>query len=430
MNLFTYFFTPLLRERIGFCLSVMIVCLCLSLIEAWAYDPEFERIVPDVRGLTVDKARSLLNARGIKNLEIHDESTSLKPKGTISNQQPNPGDALNITRPLQVWVSQPPETPETDIQVIKPIILPRTPPPREPPVPSPPNAIISPEKIVVHQGETALFKSRSTPREGISETWTGPGNQQGAGTNFEVRTESLEPGSYVVALTVTNKQEQRARARATLVVTEAPMPPQQPGGSRDSGIEETQHNYGARITSDTQEARQSQPVTFTAELIPGRSGARFQFHFGDGNHVETRDATVTHAYKTAGTFEAFVQVLSGHSEVIAESDHIEIVVHGALVRQGGGEPTPPQPSSPDYTWLWIGIMILGVIGAGYVLVSKIGKPRLRLELKGDAGTQYMEGDVSRLVGPELCLVPVSDIGEQVVTEDRKPFVREERWENE
>jgi hypothetical protein len=231
---------------------------------------------------------------------------------------------------------------------------------------------------------------------------------------------------------VTNQREQRARARAILVVTAKPVPPGQPGGSGDAGTDEP-HEYRARIDSDTQEARQSQPVTFTAELIPGRRDARFRFHFGDGTSEETRAGYATHAYEAGGTFEAYVDVLGRGDEVIAESNHIAIAIHESASPGGGGTPPPP----PNHTWLWTGIALLAGIGAGYLLFARRKETvdtgtahRFRAVPRSDMGSQNMDGGTARIVGSEICFEPITDIGKQELTVQQEPFIREERWENE
>jgi hypothetical protein len=299
------------------------------------------------------------------------------------------------------------------------------------PTPEPLQAVIVPEQLTVHQGEPARFESRSTPREGLSESWSGPENQQAAGSSFEVRTEDLAPGRYGVSLSVTNSREQRARARAILVVTAKPVPPEQPGGNGDAGTDEP-HEYSARIATDTQQARQSQPVTFTVELIPGRRDARFRFHFGDGTSEETRAGYATHAYEAGGTFEAYVDVLGRGDEVIAESNHIAIAIHESASPGGGGTPPPP----PNHTWLWTGIALLAGIGAGYLLFARRKEtvdtgtaPRFRAVPKSDKGIQDIDGGTLQTMGPEVSFAPVADIGLQEITTGQEPVIREERWEN-
>lgn len=298
------------------------------------------------------------------------------------------------------------------------------------PTPEPLHAVIIPEQLTVQQGEPALFESRSTPREGLSESWSGPENQQAAGSSFEVRTVELEPGRYGVSLAVTNNRDQHARARAVLVVTPKPVPPGQPGGDGDGGAEEPRREYRAGIDSDTREARQSRPVTFAAKLTPERRDARFRFHFGDGASEDTQAGSATHAYDTAGTFEAFVEVLGRRGEVIAESNHIEIEIHGAVEPLGDGGPPHPRP---DYTWLWIGVALVSGIGAGYLLFARRKEtaetgttPRLRAAPRSDIGAQDIEGEASRLMGPEVGFVAVAGSGTQEITTGPEPVVGEER----
>ena len=568
MNGFAYYFKPISRERIGRCLFFIIICLCLLPAKAHAFDPEFEIIVPDVRGLKVEKAREILNGKGIKNPDINYESQSRKPKDTISRQEPNPGDALNITKPLKLWVSHPPET---NIQVIKSFVLTQTPTTHQTPTastaPSPtPDAVkpnqpqpeggnniiepvvnffknllisqlekepprqilhaeITPKIREVRQGETAHFVSRTVPPSGIRKVWHAPQNLQATGEDFYVSTVGLKPDSYQVTLTVTDDNRQSTQASATLVVkAPEPHPPAvrepltanihvlksivrkgesaifkslskprecireewhgpfdqlgtgdrfkvetdklEPGNYLVSlevtncnhqqstararfkvkSTEEHPLKFSARIIADKEKVRQSEPVTFTAKLTPERDEVFYRFYFGDGTesdllkHPETR---VTHKYNAVNTYEVFVKVLGRNERKIAESSHAFVVVSKMpQLPPPSPTPSPPVPSIPpppphNHTWLWIVISLFGGIGAG-ILISKMVKhwppidPKkgFRVEPRPDAGSQEITGDMPRLVGTEICLVPISDMGEQVVIEDQKPFVREEKWENE
>lgn len=296
------------------------------------------------------------------------------------------------------------------------------------PTPERPHAVIIPEQLTVEQGKPARFESGSTPREGLNEVWIGPGDQRGKGPSFEVRTEDLAPDTYEVKLVVTKRGEHGVHASAKLVVTEAPAPPQPPGGGGDGGTDEPQE-YSARIDSDTQEARQSQPVTFTAKLIPGRSGVRFRFHFGDDTSEETRIGSATHVYEKTGTFEAFAEVLDRRGGHITESNHISIEVIGGTVSQGDGG------VHPDYIWIWTAIALLGGIGAGYLLFARrketidTGKgqaPSFDAIPKSDAGVQDIAGETSRTLDAEVSFAPVADSGEQEITTEQEPIIRGER----
>lgn len=405
-------------KPVSTCSLLIVILLCLAPMHALALDPEFGRIVPDVQGMTVEHATAVLEKMGL-GIEVAGRIRSMTSTGTIIRQSPGKGAETTIGTKVNVWVAQRSRPTRPDQ-------------PPQPPTPDPLHAEIHPPTREVQQGEPALFESRSTPREGIRETWTGPGNQQGTGASFEIGTEGLEPGSYGVGLMVTNQREQRVRARAVLVVTAKSVPPVQPGGSGDAGTVEPQPEYSARIDSDTQEARQSQPVAFTTELIPGRRDARFRFHFGDGTSEETRTGHATHVYEKTGTFEAFVEVLDRRGGGIIESNHISIEVIGGTASPGDGG------HHPDYTWLWIGTALLGGIGAGYLLFARRKEtvdtgagpaPCFRAVPRSDAGTQYIDGDPSRMLGPEIGFVAVADSGMQEITTGQEPIIREERWEN-
>jgi hypothetical protein len=49
--------------------------------------------------------------------------------------------------------------------------------------------------------------------------------------------------------------------------------------------------------------------------------------------------------------------------------------------------------------------------------------------RSDAGTQYIDGEPSKMLGPEIGFVAVADSGMQEIITGQGPIIREERWEN-
>jgi hypothetical protein len=421
------------KPMTAFCLLFMVLCQCLLPANAPAVDPEFARVVPDLYGKTVAQAGEILENRGLQIGDVH-HARSRSPVGTIVRQEPEKGSETAIGRNVAVWVAQGPLS-------TRPVRPPQSPAPASPPSLVPPpqlppeqlHAEIRPLSLEVRQGEPAVFTSRSSPRDGIREVWRGPLNQRSTGEGFEVGTADLEPGRYSVELDVTNNREQSAHAQATLLVTAPRVPPRTTGPGGEAGPEDASPRYSASITSDLTETRKSQPVTFTAELLPGRRDVSYRFHFGDGTRSETRARFAHHEYGTAGTFEAFVEVLGDHESAIAESTPVVIEVVDAA-------PPANPPEDKHFPLLpWIGTALSAGLFLGYYLYSRKNEtprsasapgPRFRAVSRGDAGNRQIDGDLTRFCGPEIGLMPIGDIGRQEIVEQREPIIREERWENE
>lgn len=101
-----------------------------------------------------------------------------------------------------------------------------------------PIAKIKPDHLEVRQGEKAHFENVSIydPDSHLKRVeWKGPGGQKGRDSAFEVRTDTLSPGTYKVTLSITDSRGQSSSTTASLKVT--PPSPEMRIPSRRPGVE-------------------------------------------------------------------------------------------------------------------------------------------------------------------------------------------------
>ncbi len=182
-----------------------------------------------------------------------------------------------------------------------------------------PLAQVAPGMITVPRGKVAKFTGTALPEsaKGLAMKWSGPTGQGGAGKYFDVKTSSLDPGTYKITLSVNDRFGRSAKARANLKV-----------------VPVTRTVF---LKVNSEKAREGQPVRLEAYIEPEVSNAEYNFYFGD-NHTSgwLPIGGTSHKYTHHGRYCSYVEArLPDGTTIQSKQSCLEI--------RAAAEPAPPHP---------------------------------------------------------------------------------------
>jgi hypothetical protein len=325
---------------------------------------------------------------------------------------------------------------------------------------------ISPESITVRRGDPITFRRTSTHDPDspfVREDWEGPAGQRGSVSDFTVRTDQLSPAKYTVKLTVVDSRGRQGTAVSTFEVvpqqpefpsvtpvipfpkpakpTPAPEPtPKTP--PKPPPIEDPH----AVIYPTSREVKQGDPARFESRSTPN-AGVHETWTIDlnlseEGSFIEINTQSLT-----PGTHTVTLTVTDNSTRSSSATASLYVTESPKPTPSPGqGPKKPPLRPSPKYgggqiiskpPWGKIGTgagIIVALFLIGYLLKRLKGpEPRPSITplvcivpMADRVGIQHIEGELSKFTGPEICLEPVSDPGIQEITDQREPFIKEER----
>jgi PKD repeat protein len=153
-----------------------------------------------------------------------------------------------------------------------------------------PDVRINPNPLEVSQGDSARFTAQVTApgQPGGRDkryVWRGPGNRTAEGTEFQIDTSEIAPGSHTIVLEISAPNSFKATAGATLIVRAA--------------------KAEVWLAADNQNPETGGEVRFTAGTRPDLSQVQYKLIFGDGGETEWHPgAESVHRYDRQGDYTA------------------------------------------------------------------------------------------------------------------------------
>jgi hypothetical protein len=352
--------------------------------------------VPEIIGRPYETALAILARAGLSAGEIR-TIQSPRNSGIVLEQSPPPGTIVVEKSKVNLGISE---------QMEKPV------------------ARILPNPARIFQGRKAVFRSLSSPRGMIRETWKGPGGRQAGGPVFEVDTRSLTPARYEITLVVADKYGRMDETSALLEILPAA-------------------EHIATLTADPKRVQTNGMVIFTAAVKPPMEDIRYRFITGeDGGEIPSNLNSVRYSYRTPGEYRAYVVAYPrGGNPVFSRQIVIRVDPEAAAgTHESGAGPVsrdePPAKDEPqrrvetpakaqheredELPWSSLIFGAIAVSAAAYLLTRKKpgrkdpGKtPQVEIRPHKDSGKQSIEDPLAH-TGTELRLRPVFDKGKQEV----------------
>jgi PKD domain-containing protein len=297
----------------------------------------------------------------------------------------------NPPRPPDIWNPGPPQLDPPQPPVVRYPPLP-TQPPIAATTPSPSNynntnnaapgatvgpsqavVTISPNPLEVNRGAKAQFGSNTTatatpvvverppevwlttetqdPDVGQTVKFTGGTKPSFADTQYKFFFGDATETNWSAIPEATHTYEEPKSYTARIVARRAGVTI----GQTSTGVTVKETPYSVTLTSDHENARRGDAVTFTAHVEPPLGDVEYQFRFSDTAAREwTRAATTTHSFSRDGTYAATVAIrIRGTRIVESPATHIRV-------------------SAPPYlVWLWVAALGVALIAAATMAYIKL-----------------------------------------------------------
>ncbi len=288
------------------------------------------RIVPSLRGLTVEEATQTLGRSGLQMGNVSFGAAQVAP-GTIFGQEPQPDSRALAGTAVNVRVAQ--------VAPAKPVIV--------------PNLIHSdPERVqqILEKSRLALGNVAHEESDSFIGLITAqspqPGTRVKAGTPVSVTVASERP--LVTVPDLVKREEATAAAMLSDAGLQMGVVAQQDSDESSGTVLSqkpaggTQVRKGSKVDlsvshqilrrlvvmTDDPNPEIGERAKFHAHLMPEDDGFRYRFDFGDGSRGPwSSQSTATHEYQTAGRYRVQAVATRGTTEVRSET--VEIIAREA-----------------------------------------------------------------------------------------------------